>query len=73
METRGRQLSSLSYPHKHEGSTLADSCLMKVNLRREKRLFVHLDTFFSVFLRSCPELPGQSVPLEKEVMPSKAY
>ncbi len=64
MGTQGRQLASLSYPHKHESSTLANSYFYyDVSLRHEGPSCAPTLalSFFPVSFRPCPELPGQGV------------
>ena len=67
MGTQGRQLASLSYPHKHESSTFANSySYYDVSLRHEGPSFAHPGAFvFPVSFRPCPELPGQDVSSSK--------
>lgn len=56
MGTQGRQLASLSYPHKHESSTLANSYFYyDVSLRHEGPSCAHPGAFvFSCFFQTVP-------------------
>ena len=76
MGTQGRQLASLSYPHKHESSTLANSYSYYESQLGPRGAFLRPPWRFRFFLflsDRALSYQGKVFPLRKGVVSSKAY